>query len=185
MKHGSGKTVQFWKAGRVLKCTPTASGHRVAVLVDQDGTHTRIGVHRLVLLTFVGPAPAERPFGLHKDDDPNNNRLTNLYWGDRPANSHDSVRNGNHVQARKTACPLGHALVGPNLVPSTSKQGYRGCLACKKTQASHYADTRLRAQGRERTTYYRTKDGFQRRAGESFQEEADRRYTLLMNGYRL
>lgn len=184
MRLPSGRVVTYWKAGRVLKCTPVKSGHHVAPLVDEQGVHTRTPVHRLVLSTFVGPPPPGRPFGLHKDDDPDNNRLENLYWGDRRANSHDSVRNGSHVQTRKAACPLEHELVEPNLVPSTSRQGYRGCLACKKTQASHYMDAQLRAQGRERTTYYRTKDGFQRRAGESFREEADRRYALIMADYR-
>jgi len=183
MNHANGKLIRFWKKGRVLCHGHAPTGHHSVTLVGEDGAHTTLAVHRLVLLAHVGPPPSGKPFGLHRDDDPHNNALHNLCWGDRPANSYDSVRNGNHVQARKEACPLGHKLVEPNLVPSSSKNGYRGCLACKKTQASHYGDARRLARGpgmRGARGPYRTRDGFQRRTGESFKDEADRRYAHIM-----
>jgi hypothetical protein len=42
-------------------------------------------IHSLVLETFVGPCPdgLER---LHRDDDPQNNRLSNLYYGTHAEN---------------------------------------------------------------------------------------------------
>jgi NUMOD4 motif-containing protein len=184
MNHASGKLVRFWKAGRVFRPTPVSSGHLHVTLVDDHGVQSKHSVHRLVLLAHIGPPPPNKPFGLHQDDNPANNRLTNLYWGDRPDNSFDSVRNGTHVQASKFTCSLGHQLIEPNLVPSTSARGFRGCLACKLTQANHNHDAKLRAAGRERTRYNRGKDGFQRRAGESWEDEAHRRYQHIMQAHR-
>ena len=183
MNHANGKLVRFWKRGRVLRGGHVPTGHHYVTLVAEDGVHTTFSVHRLVLLTHVGPPPPGKAFGLHRDDIATNNHVDNLYWGDRPANSYDSVRNGNHVQARKRTCSLGHPLIDPNLVPSTSKNGHRSCLACKLAQACHNHDAQLRAQGRERTRYNRSKDGFQRRTGESFEEEAHRRYAHIMANY--
>lgn len=182
MNLASGKTIQFWKKGRVLRGGYLAKGHHYVTLVGADGVHTTVGAHRLVLLAHVGAPPPGKPFGLHRDDVPSNNWVDNLYWGDRPANSYDSIRNGTHVQARKTTCKLGHALVDPNLVLSTSKHGFRSCLACKLALACHNHDAKLRAQGKARTRYNRSKNGFQRRVGESFEQEADRRYAHIMAG---
>ncbi|WP_051233125.1 HNH endonuclease [Pseudonocardia asaccharolytica] len=149
-------------------------------LVGDDNVHTTAKVHRLVLLAFVGEPPDDKPNALHRDDDPANNCVENLYWGTRSENTDDSVRNGSHVQARKATCALGHDLVAPNLVPSTTKAGGRSCLACKMAMANHLHDQRLRAQGRQRTRFNRGKDGFQRRAGEAWEDEAHRRYRHIM-----
>lgn len=86
-------------------------------------------VHRLVLESFVGPCPQEME-ALHRDGNKINCRLDNLHWGSRSQNCVDRVRHGVHNQARKTACPRGHALVEPNLVGATARQGWRGCKAC-------------------------------------------------------
>ena len=53
-------------------------------------------IHTLVLLAFVGPAPADKPYGRHLDDDPSNNRLDNLVWGTPQENSDDAVVSGAH-----------------------------------------------------------------------------------------
>lgn len=173
-----------WRAGRILKgATIAPHGYRGVTLVDADGAHTLAKIHRLVLLTFVGEPPPDRPNALHHDDNPANNRVENLYWGTHSQNSHDSVVNGSHVQARKDTCDLGHRLVEPNLVPSTTNAGGRSCLACKMALANHNHDAKLHAQGRERTRYNRGKDGFQRRRGESWQDEAHRRYHHIMSGH--
>jgi hypothetical protein len=46
--------------------------------------------------------------GCHNDSNPANNHLSNLRWDTRSANRADTVRAGNHAQARKTHCPQGH-----------------------------------------------------------------------------
>lgn len=168
-----------WRPGRIRKLVPSDTGHLTVELVDADGARCTVKVHRLVLLAFVGEAPHGKPYGLHGDDDPTNNRVENLRWGTPGDNSDDAVRNGGHTQARKETCELGHLLVAPNLVDSSAALGHRSCLACKLAQANHRHDENLRAQGRERTRYNRGRDGFQRRRGESVVDEAHRRYRHL------
>lgn len=50
-------------------------------------------VHHAVLETFVGPRPSPDHHGLHADDNPLNNRLSNLRWGTCAENMEDRRRN--------------------------------------------------------------------------------------------
>lgn len=75
--------------GRVLRSGVNSSGHYYVFL----GRGNRKQVHVLVLESFVGPCPTGHE-GLHFDDNPDNNVLTNLRWGTRSDNLHDAVRNG-------------------------------------------------------------------------------------------
>jgi hypothetical protein len=50
-------------------------------------------VHRLVLEAFVCPCPDGKE-ACHKDGDPSNNRVENLYWGTHEENMADYVRHG-------------------------------------------------------------------------------------------
>lgn len=52
-------------------------------------------VHRLVLLTFVGPCP-DGMEGCHNDGNPNNNNINNLRWDTRKSNRADSILHGTH-----------------------------------------------------------------------------------------
>ncbi|MBP2370209.1 NUMOD4 domain-containing protein [Pseudonocardia parietis] len=181
IRHPKTPSGVVWRPGQMLPGSPHERGHLYVQFCDGDGGQSWRTIHRLVLFAFVGPPPQGKPNGLHWNDKPDDNALTNLYWGSHSENSHDAVRNGNHTQARKVACPLDHLLVDPNLVPSSTRQGGRGCLACKMTQSARTYEARLIARGRERTRYNRGKDGFIRRAGETFHEEADRRYRHILS----
>lgn len=56
--------------------------------------YTKYGlVHRLVLLTFVGPCPTGK-LACHRNDIKTDNRLVNLYWGTPVQNSKDANHNG-------------------------------------------------------------------------------------------
>jgi hypothetical protein len=57
---------------------------------------TKFKIHRLVLEAFKGPCP-EGMMGLHKDDNPENNHIDNLYWGTRSQNRLDAYRNGKSI----------------------------------------------------------------------------------------
>lgn len=98
-------------------------------------------VNRLVLLAFVGPPPEGKPHACHRNDDKDDNRLENLYWGSPAENAVEKVRNGKHHYARRTHCAEGHPLSGDNLIESTetlksgSKIKRRRCRACKNRQA--------------------------------------------------
>lgn len=52
-----------------------------------------VQVSRLVAEAFI-PNPTNLPFVLHKDDNPLNNQVRNLYWGTAAQNSSDSMCNG-------------------------------------------------------------------------------------------
>jgi len=54
-------------------------------------------VHRLVLLAFVGPCP-EGMEACHENGDRTDNRLSNLRWDTRMANSDDRTRHGTQVR---------------------------------------------------------------------------------------
>jgi hypothetical protein len=88
-------------------------------------------VHNLMLEAFVGPRPAGS-CGLHADDDPNNNDLSNLRWGTLSDNALDMVRNGSHNHARKTHCKWGHPFTGAR----NAKQ--RICRECHKRRNAEY-----------------------------------------------
>lgn len=63
------------------------------VALYKNGRRVDRALHIVVLSTFVGPRPPGL-WGLHKDDDQNNNALSNLYWGTPKDNQADSARNG-------------------------------------------------------------------------------------------
>lgn len=109
---------------------PRWGGRHVVVGLRRDKKEHRRYVHHLVLETFVCPRP-EGMFGLHLDDDPTNNDLSNLRWGTRSDNAHDAVRNGRHQGANKTHCVRGHLLSEPNICPWWE---IRTCWACNKAK---------------------------------------------------
>lgn len=77
-----------------------------------------------------------RPDGLvacHWNDDPADNRLSNLRWDTPSANSLDSVRNGTHAKARVDACPEGHPYSRDNTYLHPS--GSRICRECSRTRS--------------------------------------------------
>jgi predicted XRE-type DNA-binding protein len=81
--------------GKVLRPTKQASGYSYLRL-SKDGRVRRFAVHRLVLMAFVGPCPEDHE-ACHRDGDPTNDSLQNLYWGTHSQNVKDAVRHGTHV----------------------------------------------------------------------------------------
>lgn len=58
-----------------------------------NGTRKKFRVHRLVLISFVGPCP-DGLEACHGDTDKKNNRLSNLRWDTQQGNREDSIRHG-------------------------------------------------------------------------------------------
>lgn len=104
------------------KPTPTPAGH---LQVRVHGK-TRL-VHRLVLEAFVGPCPPGHEC-CHRDGDPSNNCLDNLYWGTRSDNVRDAIQHGTHAQASKTVAKCGHLY--DRIVHRTNGTTYRYCSIC-------------------------------------------------------
>ncbi len=87
-----------WKAGK---------GYYM-VHLSIDGKYPKFYVHRLVLLTFVGPCPPNHE-GCHGSNGKKNNSLANLYYGTHSKNcNEDKLRDGTaligskHHQAKLT-----------------------------------------------------------------------------------
>lgn len=70
----------------------SSGGHVCVSLRGDDGAVKTIGVHILVMLTFVGPRPVGM-WVLHFDDNPRNNHLSNLRYDTPAANGADRLRN--------------------------------------------------------------------------------------------
>lgn len=109
------------------------SGERKRPLVAlcKNGKQTTYWVHRLVAEAFLGPAP-EGTEVCHRNDDCQDNRPTNLYWGTRTDNLNDMVANGLHWLASKTHCKWGHEFTPENT--ATTKRG-RQCRACRRVRS--------------------------------------------------
>ncbi len=78
---------------KVMAPSPNRKGYPQLALRRGDPKSKTVFVHRLVLEAFVGP----RPPGMecrHLNDNPADNRLSNLAWGTRKENMADKVRNG-------------------------------------------------------------------------------------------
>lgn len=81
--------------GHIAKYDKGLTQYRVVGL-SKNGKAKLFLVHRLVLLTFVGPPPFGME-GCHFDGNGLNNRLQNLRWDTHKNNHLDSVRHGHHV----------------------------------------------------------------------------------------
>lgn len=70
-------------------------GHRghLRVALQRNGIRRDVGVHRLVLLAFVGPCPRGH-MCCHFDGNPANNVLANLRWDTPKGNMRDAERHG-------------------------------------------------------------------------------------------
>lgn len=71
--------------------SPGGNKHRRVTLYRGDVQET-FTIHRLVALAFL-PNPESKTHVLHRDDNPRNNSLANLSWGDDLSNRLDSLRN--------------------------------------------------------------------------------------------
>lgn len=118
------------KSHLVKQNTNKRTGYRM-VNLQSGGRKAVRAAHRLVAEAFLGEPPV-RSEVCHWDGDKANNRLSNLRYDTRSANSLDSVRQGLHPQARKGRCVRGHLLEEPNLVESDLKSGVRKCKACHR-----------------------------------------------------
>lgn len=117
--------------GRVLKPSTSKAGYKRVQLFPFVGPGKTREIHALVAEAFLGPRPTGL-FVCHRNDVPDDNRLSNLYYGTQSENMYDKVRNGGDHNRRKTHCPLGHALVTGNLRKWGSDNGWRNCLACHR-----------------------------------------------------
>ena len=121
------------RTGRVLKSAMNRRHRHVALARGDQGRSYR--VHKIVAETFIGPCPDGMEV-LHRDDDPDNNRIDNLHYGTRSENMLDRVRLGTHHYSRRDQCKQGHPYTAENTLPSPSG---RRCRECKRAHGRAYA----------------------------------------------
>lgn len=90
-KNGARKIVK----GQLLRCSPGNHGYPCCSLY-KAGNRSVWLVHRLVMLTFVGPCPEGLEVA-HNDGDRTNPRLDNLRYDTRAGNSSDKKKHGTLV----------------------------------------------------------------------------------------
>jgi hypothetical protein len=94
---GRGRTrIRF---GRVLRPLSRNKDGYLSVSLYRNGSQAHQYIHRLVLLAFIGPAPAGTEC-CHGNGNPADNRLSNLRWDTHAANAQDAIR---HRSRRKRA----------------------------------------------------------------------------------
>ena len=119
-------------SNRVLKGSVNSRGYTVHSL-SKAGVEVKVQLHRLVCEAFHGPAPEGKPYALHWDDNPRNNRADNLRWGSAAENTDDSKRNGTFNAGRWNGdmCRAGlHPWTKEN--ESVNSSGRRMCGLCQK-----------------------------------------------------
>jgi len=134
------------QSNKIMAQVPDEKSGYLCVRTTVDGKRTRVYPHRAVLEAFIGPA--EGRWSLHRDDNPFNNVLSNLYWGTQADNIEDMRRNGISTGVRKTVCSREHLLVEPNLHFSTSNgREVKACKACRiARQRARFQDLDLQAE---------------------------------------
>ena len=125
-----GKTTK----ARMLTANST-SGYPRVNLIDPSGRKLPRPIHRLMLMAF-DRLPEAGEVACHRDDDPRNNTLENLYWGTRSDNERDKGINGRNPNANKTECHQGHPYDEVNTVQLPG--GRRDCRACKRARNRAY-----------------------------------------------
>lgn len=127
--------------GRVLSLSKVggseSGGRYYGCVLCKDGRRRPAMVHVLVLEAFVGPRPPGA-HACHRDDNPANNTLANLYWGSPAENVRDAIASGRHrsvTHASKTHCPQGHPYTPDNVYIKPSRTT-RECRTCHRHQSN-------------------------------------------------
>jgi hypothetical protein len=99
----SSKRTAQWMKGRILK--PRVNAHRqnrCTVALCKNGKASYPYIARLVLTSFVGPAPKGQD-AAHWDGNPVNNCLENLRWATVSENALDKKRHGTDSSGTRNA----------------------------------------------------------------------------------
>lgn len=126
IRRGGSEVTQVWR-----KLTPWVGNKHGHLQVRLQG-RTR-SVHRLVLEAFVGPRPPGMVACHGPDRDPANNRVTNLRWDTRKANSGDRLAQGTLLFG--TRHPL--AVVNEELVRQIRSEYKKGVVGVPRLAARY------------------------------------------------
>lgn len=117
-RYAVGDDGSYWSCGHFAsntafscrKCSSDKFGYKTVTMFNASGKF-KTGLHRVVLLAFVGLCP-EGMECRHLNGNPSDNRLENLQWGTRQENANDRKRHGTTVTGEKSpTCILTEAQV--------------------------------------------------------------------------
>lgn len=77
---------------------------------------------QLIMRAFIGPPPEGKGLVRHLDDNPENNILENLAWGDHNDNMQDAIRNGHMGKGSPAAISSGLKLKGRKRTADTKEK---------------------------------------------------------------
>lgn len=133
--------------GCMLKPYPDRHGYHRVVFTRPGHLQSQL-VHRAVLSAFVGPSELQC---CHKDGNPSNNHVDNLYWGTASDNMQDTLRMGRHHLAKRTHCKYGHEYTPENtwirVRPGAHVKNARVCITCKGPGPPEYKEITHCPQG--------------------------------------
>jgi thymidylate synthase ThyX len=80
---------------------PTLRGDRYVIGLSKKGKTSTWNIHRLVLISFMGePNDPIKNMCCHKNGNPLDNRVENLYWGSAQNNANDSIEHGTRTSLK-------------------------------------------------------------------------------------
>jgi hypothetical protein len=94
------------------------TGYIYCTLIDKGYRFKRVAVHKLVLLTFEGPQPPNKPWVNHKDGNRDNNHIDNLHW----STISENIRHSFDVLGRTTPTGKDHWRYGKKHSYTTKKK---------------------------------------------------------------
>lgn len=99
MRNGAAGALMDESKARKMKLFYRSGYPCVAVKRTGDNKYRNEFVHRLVLLTFVGPCPRRRE-ACHNDGVRTNCKLENLRWDTKKSNAKDRIKHGRNYGPR-------------------------------------------------------------------------------------
>ena len=95
VKLGSGTFARNSQKFKILRPKTNKRGYKMVALSIGGKVYSR-DVHTLVAKSFLGEKSEDKPFVLHKDGKPGNNRLNNLRYGNWHDNYQDALSHGTY-----------------------------------------------------------------------------------------
>lgn len=99
--HKNGKKARY--RGRILKPVFDCGSEYWVVSLHRNGKQKKVLIHRIVGETFI-PNPKHLPCINHKDENPANNRLSNLEWCTYKYNDNYGSRNERIMETKRNKC---------------------------------------------------------------------------------
>ena len=85
--------ITITKDGKVFKGNTLLKPRLIRGYLKVKIEGSTYSVHRLVAMTYI-PNPENKPCVCHKDNNPLNNRVSNLYWGTQKENIQQCIKDG-------------------------------------------------------------------------------------------